>query len=158
MPGYANPVITLRFPELAEEGDNIYVVIRNPRTMAAGELRAGASKADQERIAAAQAAAEANGGQVPDGMVTDEDEDRGSAIMAKLILGWRVWDTTVPVKIDPGTGDLIHDDETEPRLLPLPATPELVQRLPMPVINAIGQEIAKMNPTPTPADGTGRTS
>ena len=52
------------------------------------------------------------------------------AMIARLVVGWRVWDPTVPLKVNPDTGALIHDEETEPRLLPLPATAELVAKLP----------------------------
>jgi hypothetical protein len=159
--GYRNPTIRLDFPDLAKEGDRVFVVIRNPRTMPTAELRSAGgkvSKEDQERYEAAAAVVEA-GGEVPDG--TDEDESRGFSLMAKLVIAWRVWDTRVPVKVDLETGDLIDDDETAPRLLPLPATPSLVGQLPPEIINAIGEQLKKINPqarTPAPADGTSNPS
>jgi hypothetical protein len=143
--GYANRVVTLHFPELAEEGDDIHVVLRNPRLMAADELRsAGGSggKEDMARIAAAQAAVAA-GGEVPDGLVTDEDANRGYALVAKLVIGWHVYDAT--------------STEDDMPLLPLPATVESVGKLPMEILTAIMEQVGKAAPKPSPADGTSTT-
>lgn len=158
--GYRNPTIRLDFPDLAQEGDRVFVIIRNPRTMAPGELRSAAGKvteADEARFAAAKAAMDATGA-VPDDLANDEDENRGYAIMAKLVLSWRVWDATVPIKIDEETGDLIHDEETAPRLLPLPATPALIGKVPGDILAAITEELQKANPQARRATGTSKTS
>ncbi|HMH94139.1 MAG TPA: hypothetical protein VK586_24045 [Streptosporangiaceae bacterium] len=112
--------------------------------MPAGELKALAGKqgaADAQRLAAARQIAEA-GGEVPDDLVTEDDADRGFAFAAKLIAGWHVYDATVQ---DGG-------------LLPMPATAELVAKLPQDILLAIMAEVSKANPQQAPADGTGKTS
>lgn len=147
MPGYANRIITLPFPELAEPGDDIHVVIRNPRLMPVEELRSLAggdrSKADMDRIAAAKAALDA-GQDVPDDLVTDEDAGRGFAMVARLVIGWHVYDAT-------------STEEDQP-LLPLPATPELVGKLPQDILTRIMEEVNKANPPGSPAATTGSPS
>ena len=69
--GYLNPVITKRFPEL---GDDVWVTIRNPKTMTATELR---SKKDIETD--------------EQGKVVDSDETMGAGneVIAKIIIGCR---------------------------------------------------------------------
>jgi hypothetical protein len=64
------------------------------------------------------------------------------------------------VKADQETGELIHDEETEPRLLPLPATAESVAKLPQAIlIDLMNQVTGVMDPPrPSPADGTSKTS
>jgi hypothetical protein len=146
LPGYRNRVITLTFPELAEEGDHVEVVIRNPRLMAAEELRSaggGDSPEDMKRLAAAREAIAA-GQEVPDELVTDKDANRGYALVAKLVIGWHVYDAT-------------SAEENMP-LLPLPATAELVGRLPMEILTRVMEEVGKVTPRQTPADGTSKTS
>lgn len=160
MAGYKAPIITLRFPELA---DDIHVVIRNPRLIPMAELRsmyAGVmTDEDKAAIEEARAAAEA-GREVPDGLVTDELTSRGFTMVAGLIIGWRVWDPTVPVRVD-GDGNLVEDDETVPQLLPMPATPELVGKLPAEILTRIMDEVNQVNPQARTAPqeaGTSRTS
>ena len=145
--GYRNRVITLSFPELAEEGDDIHVVIRNPRLMPAEELRAMAgarSDADLQRLAAAQQAI-AQTGDAGD-LVTDEDANRGFEMVARLIIGWRVYDATSTAEDQP--------------LLPLPATVESVGKLPQEILTRIMEEVGKANPPRTPVSlaGTGNPS
>lgn len=146
MPGYANRIITLTFPELAEDGDHIEVVIRNPRLMPVDELRSagdGLTRAELEQFQAAQQALAA-GQPVPDGLVTDKDADRGFAMVAKLIIGWHVYDAT--------------STQAEQPLLPLPATPELVRKLPMEILTRLMEEVGKVNPQKLPAGSTSRAS
>ena len=139
--GYLNPVITKRFPEL---GDDVWVTIRNPKTMTATELR---SKKDIETD--------------EQGKVVDSDETMGAGneVIAKIIIGWRAYDGSWVPEIDPETGEMKPGQE-QPRL-PLPATAELVAKLPLPVFIWLGEEIAKINPqvpTSAPEAGTGKTS
>jgi hypothetical protein len=144
VPGYANRVITLQFPEMSEPGDNIHVVIRNPRLMSADELRsAGGGPEDAERLAAIQAATTA-GLPPPDDLITDKDAKRGYALVAKLIIGWHVYDAT--------------STEDDMPLLPLPATVESVGKLPMEILTAVMEQVGKASPRQNQADGTGKTS
>lgn len=137
--GYKNPVLTLRFDDLVEDGDTCHVIIRNPRTMPGDQFTALA--ADGE---------------------TSGDGDkmhRMHQLIAGLVIGWRVWDPAVPVKADPETGELIHDEETRPRLLPLPATAETVATLPSEILMAIMTKVTEaVNPQQSPAESTGKTS
>jgi hypothetical protein len=81
------------------------------------------------------------------------------AMIAGIVIGWRVWDPTVPVKADAETGELIHDEETQPRLLPLPATPESVAKLPQAILLDLMEQVTKaVNPPQSPAETTGKTS
>jgi hypothetical protein len=137
--GYRNPVITRRFDDLVEEGDACHVIMRNPATMPGTEFAAimagGDTAGDMEKLG------------------------RVHAMIAGLVIGWRVWDPTVPVKADPETGELIHDEETTPRLLPLPATPESVAKLPQAVLMDLMEQVtAVINPPQSPAEPTGKTS
>jgi hypothetical protein len=156
--GYKNPIITLRFEEL---GEGCHVVIRNPRLMPSAQLAAMASNrtaADREQFDQARAAIDA--GQEPDGeILTDDDENRIWKMIASLVVGWRVWDPAAPVEVD-DDGNLI-DDGSEPPRLPLPATPELVGKLPQVILTRMMEEFNAANPQVPPAaqaDGTSRTS
>jgi hypothetical protein len=117
MAGYANRVVTLPFPELSDdqETDPIRVTIRNPRLMPPDELR---MKGD----------------------IDENDEDAVMAatyeMMAKLIIGWRVYDASAPVELDE-TGEVTGDQP----MLDMPATPEKVAKLPLEIINRIGAEL-----------------
>jgi hypothetical protein len=114
--------------------------------------------ADREKFEQARAAIEA--GQEPEGeILSGDDEERIWAMIAGIIVGWRVWDPTVPVEVD-DDGNLIEDGSEPPRL-PLPATAELVGKLPQDILTAIMEEFSKANPQarpPVPGDGTSRTS
>jgi hypothetical protein len=137
--GYRNPVITRRFDELVEEGDTCHVIIRNPQTMPGSEFTAimagGETAGDEEKL------------------------KRIHAMIAGLVIGWRVWDASVPVKADQETGELIHDEETAPRRLPLPATAESVARLPQAILMDLMNEVTRvMDPPQSPAEPTGKTS
>jgi hypothetical protein len=139
--GYKNPVITLRFDDLVEDGDTCHVIIRNPRTMPGSQFTAMAAGGDMSE--------------------DDAKMHRVHEMIAGLVIGWRVWDPTVPVKADPETGELIHDEETTPRLLPLPATPENVAKLPQEIQMAImGKVTEAVNPPQSPAsqEATGNPS
>ncbi|MFD0405621.1 hypothetical protein [Kitasatospora sp. NPDC127116] len=107
MAGYANRVITLDFPDLTEpDAEPIRVVMRNPKTVPSQELMPDA----------------------PDNATTSEAFQAGLAILAKLVIGWHVYDATS------------LDDDQPP--LPLPATAELVAKLPMEIQNRMAAEIS----------------
>ena len=125
MAGYAKRTIRLDFPELAEDGDEIYVVIRNPKTVPPGELVAKA-----RRLPAA--APDAEGGEGETEMDADEALSTTNEIFARLIVRWHVYDGT--------------STEDEQPVLGLPATPADVGKLPLEILNAIGEELAKANP------------
>lgn len=110
MAGYGNRTIMLAFPDLSEEGDNVHVIIRNPRTVPLQDL-------------------------IPDDVPGNEADSAanlraGMAVIARLVQAWHVYDATS-----------LADDQPP---LPLPATPELVAKLPMEIQNRISEEIAKV--------------
>jgi hypothetical protein len=126
--GYANRVLTIQFPELSEnqETDPIRVTIRNPRLMSMGELQPKDIELD--------------GDGKP---VDDEAAQRESfAVMARLIIGWRVYDPTAPIELD-GNGEVVGEQP----LLPQEFTADTVAKLPMAIINRLSTEMAEaVNP------------
>lgn len=120
MTGFRNRIVTLQFPDLTDEGEPVlHVVLRNPQTVPPTDLV-------PDDIAVG-----------PDGAPVDQAlaAQRSREIIARLIIGWRMYDAT-EFGYDPETG-LATDQQP----LPLPATPELVDRLPMAVIREINRTI-----------------
>lgn len=126
---YRDRIVTLMFPELAEPGDTLWVAIRNPMHVPASEL-----------------------GRLRDVPVDDEGQpldDRAATnamteTLASLIVGWRLYDATV-AEIDE------HGQALPQPLLPQPATPDLVRRLPAPVVKALSMHIQQsLAPTTGP--------
>jgi hypothetical protein len=109
MAGYDNRFKRIDFPAL---GSDIYVTIRNPKTLPPNKLR-------------------------PEGIALDmngnpknesEAEQAMYAVLAKLIQDWHVYDAS--------------SEEDEQPVLPLPATPEAIGKLPMEIINKVATELA----------------
>lgn len=121
MAGYASRLIRLPFPELSEdpETDPIFVTIRNPKLMPLQDLQDNAPDA-----------VDAEGNPVPEkataGMLR---------IISRLIVVWRVYDAS-HLQVNPQTGEPMDQP-----LLALPATPELVAKLPAVIINRIADEL-----------------
>lgn len=125
MAGYADRIRLLKFPELTEAGETqVMVALRNPRRVPPTDL-------------------------VPPNVVLDDagrpvDTVAANAaaneVIARLVVAWHVFDAT-----DFRVGeDLEPLDQT---LLPLPATPELVAKLPVEIFRAINNEIMEaVNP------------
>ena len=124
--GYANRLVHLDFTaELAEPGDQIWITIRNPKLMAAGELR-------PREVA-----------MMPDGVTPVNMNDAETAMyemLAKLIVGWHVYDAS-EIALD-SFGNPVAQD-----VLPMPATPENVAKLPAVIVKRISEEITNaVNP------------
>lgn len=126
MAGYANRVVRIAFPDLTEEGEpELFITIKNPKVLPPEELMASDIEVDA------------------DGLPTDQKlaVQRSKEIVASLVLAWRMYDAT-------GFG---LDEEGNPKdqlPLPLPATPELVGKLPTEAIQKINQTITEsINPT-----------
>lgn len=81
MPGYANRLVTRHYPNLSEPGDDVHVVLRNPRVMPTEELIPD----------------------VPEPAALPESEQRQMLyqIAAKLIVGGRLYDATVAAEDQP---------------------------------------------------------
>jgi hypothetical protein len=124
--GYANRLVHLDFTEeLAEPGDTVWITIRNPKLMTAHELR--------PRDVA----------MMPDGVTPVNYMDAETAMyetLSKLIVGWRMYDAS-DIGLDESGHPVAQDT------LPLPATPELVAKLPATVVKRLSEEITNaVNP------------
>jgi hypothetical protein len=127
--GYANRLIRLDFPEFSEPDDPIFVTIRNPRLVPPDTLIV-ASLVDR-------------GDDQP--VTTPEALDGNAQIASRLVVAWNVYDGT--------------DDTDSPRPLGLPATPELVRKLPREIINRIMEEVSAAGKAKAdPATPTSKTS
>ncbi|MFF4403840.1 hypothetical protein [Streptomyces sp. NPDC001404] len=131
MSGYANRVILLKFPQL---GERVSVLLRNPKLLPPGEIT-------PEDVPLG-----------PDGQPVDPQAAQQAMyrVMARLIAAWHVYDAS-----SAGTAahvDLDADD-LDAQLAALEAadqvrltdiTPENVAKLPMAIINRIGEEIGRV--------------
>ena len=112
MPGYANRTIRYDFPDLSEPGDQVYVVLRNRKTVPL-EVLTGPE--------------DASAGEKDPALFSRE-------VIARMVTDWHAYDAF-------GVGE-----DQEP--LPLPATPELVAKLPVEIRTALSKALS---PDPTPA-------
>jgi hypothetical protein len=111
--GYANRIVTIKFPELSEEGDQVFVVLRNPKTVALSKLEA-------QQVATN-----------PDGTpVETEAAAAGYSLLARLILGGHLYDATVDDVDENGF-------PVDQPLLTYPMSMEKAKTLPVEVINRI---------------------
>lgn len=78
--GYANRLVTIDCSDLVEEGEECWVVIRNPRTLPAEELRPPEVKPDAE-------------GEYDQAAVSRS----ANTVVARLIQSWHVYDATADV-------------------------------------------------------------
>ncbi len=142
MANYAQRLILLNFPELAEPGDKVWVTIRNPKVVPPDTLVVKGSKLS----ARAQAAVAADG---QDQAVEFDEADRDEAfttshvIISRLVAGWHVYDGLAPVTLDDDGREI---PSGESHLIPLPATPERVARLPSLIIARILEEVKRATP------------
>lgn len=116
---YANRTTRLEFPDLSEEGDMIYVTIRNPKTVPADVLIPQGDVAVDD-----------------DGKPTDSEAAMSASyeVMCKLITEWHVYDGTA------------EEDDSPP--LELPATPEKLRKLPFEILTRIAGELGQVLTTP----------
>lgn len=114
MPGYADRLIRREFPDLTCDGDPvIYVSFRNPRLVPPSILSPEDVPTDAH-------------GQPLD---PKQAERAMHASLAVLIKDWHVYDAA--------------DDSDDPPLLSLPATAELVAKLPVAIVNAVAREVGE---------------
>jgi hypothetical protein len=125
MAGYRNRTIRLTFEELSEDGDPVFIVLRNPRTVPTDQLIPRDVDTDAQ------------------GNPLDKEDARlaNSEPFARLIVNWHVYDASVEA-----------DDQP---LLALPATAQDVLNLPLEIQNRLIEEVNRArNPTRTPATST----
>lgn len=108
MAGYADRFKTLTFDEL---GDELWITIRNPKTVPPSKLRPESIPLD------------ASGNPIN----PEQAELQMYDVMAALIKDWHVYDAT--------------SDEDDQPVLPLPATAESIAKLPLGIILAISREL-----------------
>lgn len=112
MPGYANRLKYVDFPEL---GDDIRVIMRNPALMTTDELAGDNVAVDPVS-----------------GLPVDMEAAKQSmyGTIAKLVVGWTVFDATAPMFDAEG-------NEIDQPALPLPATRESVAKLPSAILTKL---------------------
>ncbi|WP_438489582.1 hypothetical protein [Streptomyces sp. S186] len=131
MSGYTNRVILLQFPEL---GDKVSVLLRNPRLLPPAELTPEDVPVDAN-------------GQPLDPQAANVAMYK---VMANLIAAWHVYDATATadtVHIDLDADDLdaqLQALEGADQVRLVDITAENVARLPMAIINRIGEEIGRV--------------
>ncbi|MFL4491569.1 hypothetical protein ACJ6WD_09950 [Streptomyces sp. VTCC 41912] len=131
MSGYTNRVILLQFPEL---GDKVSVLLRNPRLLPPSELTPEDVPVDAN-------------GQPLDPHAANVAMYK---VMANLIAAWHVYDATATagaVDVDLDADDLdaqLQALEGADQVRLIDITTENVARLPMAIINRIGEEIGRV--------------
>lgn len=130
--GYASNIITKHFPDIAEDGDDIWVTIRNPKVIPTRELT---SKDIGLKVGA-------------DGEIADIDTEAaisaGDIVMSKIIMRWRAYDASWVPDLDEVTGALLPG-QVQP-MLTNPPTPDQVAKLPSAIYLWLGEQLAKANP------------
>ncbi|MDX3243661.1 hypothetical protein [Streptomyces sp. ME18-1-4] len=130
MSGYTNPYVLLQFPEL---GDDVSVLMKNPQLLPPSEIT-------PEDVPTGE-----------DGQPTDPQAANEAMykVMARIILAWKVYEAFAPgdsLDIDPEAdpADLFAslDGGAQTRLGKV--TPENVARLPLAIINRVGEEIGRV--------------
>lgn len=114
--GYKNRVITRTYDHLSEDGDRVFVVIRNPKLVPPADL--------QPRDIPLN----------PDGTPADPAQAMQASfeVLARLVVAWRVYDASYYNVDDP--------DADQP-LLGMPATPDLVAKLPLDIIQDLSETL-----------------
>lgn len=125
MPGYADPVTTLRFDHLVVDpvNDPIWVALRNPKLMPPDALRPRDIPVDADGKPINQADA----------------VEAMYEIIAGLVMAWRAYDAT-NITID-ASGNALPMTLLPDVSRSAPASPDLVKRLPMEIINKIAEKI-----------------
>lgn len=132
MSGYTNRVILLEFPGL---GDRVSVLLRNPRLLPPSEITP-----DDVDLG-------------PDGQPVDQQAAQQAMykVMARLIAAWHVYDASsasTAVHVDLDAEDLdtqLAAMEAADQVRLTDITPESVAKLPMAIINRIGEEIGRVS-------------
>jgi hypothetical protein len=117
MAGYANRVVTIHFPELSEPDDDVFVVMRNPKTVALSQMEAREVEKNQDGTP-----------------VESQASEVGYTLLARLIIGGRLYDATVGGVNADGT-------PVDQPLLTYPLSVAKAKALPADVINGIFERI-----------------
>lgn len=130
MSGYTTPYILIPFPDL---GDDVSVLMKNPQLLPPSEMT-------PEDVAL-----DANG-QPIDPQAANESMYK---VMAKLIVSWKVYEAFAPgdtLDIDPDAdpADVLASLGAGQQARLGKITPENVGKLPLAIINRIGEEIGRV--------------
>jgi hypothetical protein len=130
MSGYTNRFTLLSFPEL---GERVSVLMHNPRLLPPSEMTPRDTPVG------------------PDGEPLDRHaaQEAGYEVIARVVAAWHVYDASAdsPVEID------LSADDVDAQLKALEAseqqrlgsiTPENVAKLPLVILNRIGEELQKV--------------
>ncbi len=116
MAGYADRLLRIEFPDLTCDGDPVvFIAVRNPRIVPMSVLQGDTEVAVDPTT----------------GMPTDPKAAEAAMLstMSVLIKDWLVFDGM--------------DEADDPAPLPLPATPDLVAKLPAEIITRLSKEIGE---------------
>lgn len=130
MSGYTNPYVLLTFPDL---GDDVSVLMKNPQLLPPSEIQPEDVPTDDN-------------GRPLDPQAANEAMYR---VMARLIVAWKVYEAFAPggaLDIDPDAdpADLFESLGAGEQKRLGAVTPENVGRLPLAIINRVGEEIGRV--------------
>lgn len=130
MSGYANPYVLLQFPDL---GDDVSVLMKNPQLLPPSEITPEDVPTDDN-------------GQPVD---PNEAQQAMYRVMTRVIVAWKVYEAFNPneaLDIDPDAdpAELFETLGTGEQQRLGKVTPENVGRLPLAIINRIGEEIGRV--------------
>lgn len=130
MSGYTNPYVLLQFPDL---GEDVSVLMKNPQLLPPSEIQPEDVPTDDN-------------GQPLDPNAAQEAMYK---VMARLIVAWKVYEafsTGVPIDIDPESdpAELFETLGAGEQQRLGRVTPDNVGRLPLAIINRIGEEIGRV--------------
>ena len=119
MAGYANRIVTIHFPELSEPDDDVYVVIRNPKTTTVSKLEAEAIASNA------------------DGTPVEAEASRaGFRMLTRIVIGGHLYDASVDDVDENG-------QPVDQPLLTYPLTYDKAETLPVEIINGIFARITE---------------
>lgn len=128
MSGYTNPFIRLPFPDL---GEDVSVLLKNPQLLPPADLQ-------PEDIATDES------GKPIDPQAANEAMYK---VMARVIVAWKVYEApSVDITIDPNAdpADILEAlGASAPKRLGA-VTPENIAKLPVTILNRIGEEIGRV--------------
>lgn len=130
MSGYSNPYVLLTFPDL---GDDVSVLMKNPQLLPPSEIQPEDVPTDDK-------------GQPLDPAAANEAMYK---VMARLIVAWKVYeafdaDAALDVDPDADPAELFATLGAGEQKRFGTVTPESVGRLPLAIINRIGEEVGRV--------------
>lgn len=130
MSGYTNPYVLLQFPDL---GDDVSVLMKNPQLLPPSEIQPEDVPTDDK-------------GQPLDPAAANQAMYK---VMARIILAWKVYeafssDAALVIDPDADPAELFATLGAGEQKRLGSVTPENVGRLPLAIINRIGEEVGRV--------------